>query len=67
MIIEKQKCLHCESENIGKNGKTKTERQKFYYLNYNRYSTLNPSPKYTQECKKEIIQCYFERPIGGRY
>jgi transposase-like protein len=63
MIIKKYECPHCKSDNLRKNGKDKkNDKQKYHCSSCNRYGTLEATAKYSQERKKEIIQCYFERP-----
>ncbi|WP_448520124.1 IS1/IS1595 family N-terminal zinc-binding domain-containing protein [Rhodoflexus sp.] len=62
MLITHHSCNHCKSINIRKNKKTKIGKQKYHCLDCGRYGTLELTPKYSDERKKEIIDAYFERP-----
>lgn len=55
------KCTRCGSENIRKNGYTSGRKQKFHCKDCNRYGTLFPFKKYTEEKKEAILKAYEER------
>ena len=54
-------CTSCGSEDIVKNGRTKTGKQKFLCHSCGAYGTLNPEQKYSEERKEEILRAYHER------
>ena len=54
-------CTKCQSENIIKNGQTKTGKQKYHCRDCQAYGTLMPSVPYTPERKEEILRAYHER------
>ena len=63
MITERivNRCTKCQSENIVKNGKTKTGKQKYHCKACHAYGTLSPFVPYTPERKAEILRAYHER------
>ena len=63
MIVQKiiEICTNCKSENIVKNGKTKTGQQKYHCKDCKCYRTLNPKIKYPQTSKVLILKAYQER------
>jgi transposase-like protein len=61
MILEKTICPHCDSDNIRRNGFSKSGKQKYHCLACKRYGTLGAEPKYSEERKQEILNTYFER------
>ena len=54
-------CTSCGSQDIVKNGRTKTGKQKFLCHSCGVYGTLNPEKKYSEERKEEILRAYHER------
>ena len=54
-------CTKCQSDNITKNGKTPTGKQKYYCKVCGSYGTLDPTVRYTPERKAEILRAYHER------
>ena len=61
MIQTTHSCTGCQSTRLKKNGKTATGKQKFYCHDCGKYGTLNPTPRYTEERKAEILRVYQER------
>ena len=62
MIVKIEVCTKCGSSNIVKNGKRATGQQKFHCHDCQAWGTLNPSVKYSEERKAEILRAYEERP-----
>lgn len=54
-------CTRCGSEEISRNGRTDTGKQKYHCRACNAYGTLNPRVAYTPERKAEILRAYEER------
>ncbi|MCP4709967.1 MAG: IS1 family transposase [Planctomycetes bacterium] len=55
-------CRRCGSENIVKNGTNACGNQQYWCKDCNAHLVLNPTVRYTQERKDEIIAAYKERP-----
>ena len=61
MIQTTQSCPHCQSTRLKKNGTTANGKQKYYCHDCGKYGTLNPTPRYTEARKEEILRAYQER------
>jgi len=61
MISETYHCTKCQSTNLVKNGKRPNGKQKYYCKDCQSYGVLNPSVKYPEERKAEILKAYEER------
>ena len=61
MIQTTHTCTRCKSEKLKKNGTTAKGKQKFYCHTCGKYGTLNPTVRYTEERKEEILRAYQER------
>lgn len=55
-------CTACSSENIVKNGKNRYGKQQFKCKNCGKQAVLEPSIKYSEARKQEILAAYQERP-----
>lgn len=61
-VIEVElKCRKCGNENIVKNGHNATRKQQYYCKDCQWRGILNPSEKYSNERKEEILRAYQER------
>lgn len=54
-------CHFCDSTNIEKNGTDYKGKQKFHCLDCGKYGTLNPTARYSEAKKAEILRAYQER------
>ena len=61
MIIHKFTCPECNSSNLVKNGKNAQGKQKYFCKDCGRYGVINPSVKYSEQRKEEILRAYEER------
>lgn len=61
MITHIYSCNKCGSSDLVKNGKRPNGKQKYYCKACQSYGVLNPSVKYTEERKAEILRAYEER------
>jgi insertion element IS1 protein InsB len=52
----------CASTNIIKNGKNRYGKQQFKCRDCGKQAVLNPSEKYSEEQKEQILATYQERP-----
>ncbi len=55
------RCTRCGSDNIVRNGKTPYGKQQYKCKDCGRYSVLEPSVKYSDEDKEQILAAYQER------
>ena len=55
-------CRRCGSENIVKNGTNACGNQQYWCKDCNARLVLNPTVRYSQERKDEIMSAYKERP-----
>ncbi|MBF6594461.1 MAG: IS1 family transposase [Thermaceae bacterium] len=55
------RCTRCGSENIVRNGTTPYGKQQYKCKDCSRYSVLEPSVKYSEEDKAQILAAYQER------
>jgi transposase-like protein len=55
-------CTSCASTNIVKNGKNRYGKQQFKCKDCGKQAVLNPSEKYSEEQKAQILATYQERP-----
>lgn len=55
-------CTSCGSTNIVKNGKNQYGKQQFKCKDCGKQALLNPSEKYSQAQKEQILATYQERP-----
>ncbi len=63
MIIERKvyKCTKCNSEHIVKNSHSENGKQKFHCKDCGTWGVLNPSGRYSEEEREQIIRAYYER------
>ncbi len=57
----KHKCRSCQSENIVKNGRNACGKQQCRCKGCGVYKVLEPTVRYGQERKEEILRAYQER------
>ena len=56
------KCIHCQSENIVRNGKTSNGKQRYLCNDCGKMSRDNPQPNgYLPEAREQILAAYQER------
>lgn len=55
-------CTSCNSTNIVKNGKNRYGKQQFKYKDCGKQAVLNPTEKYSEVQKEQILATYHERP-----
>lgn len=55
-------CTSCGSTNIVKNGKNRYGKQQFKCKDCGKQAVLNPSEKYSEAQKEQILATYQERP-----
>ncbi len=56
------KCIHCQSENLVRNGKTNNGKQCYLCNDCSKMSRDNPQPNgYTPDEREQIIAAYQER------
>lgn len=55
-------CTRCESSGIVKNGTTPEGKQKFHCHACGMFGVLDPSERYSEERRQEILRAYQERP-----
>ena len=56
------KCIHCQSENLVRNGKTNNGKQRYLCNDCGRMSRENPQPNgYLSEAREQILAAYQER------
>jgi insertion element IS1 protein InsB len=55
-------CTACTSSNIVKNGKNRYGNQQFKCKDCGKQGVLNPTEKYSEEQKEQILATYQERP-----
>jgi insertion element IS1 protein InsB len=58
-------CRACASINIVKNGKNRHRKQQFKCKDCGKQAVLNPSEKYSEAQKEQILATYQERPSKG--
>lgn len=63
LMVIMNACSSCGSNNIVKNGKTSTGKQKYFCKDCNAYRTLGATQVYTEEEKERILAAYKERSI----
>lgn len=61
MITKTHTYTCCGSSKLTRNGKTKTDKQKFRCHACGCYGTLTPNYGYSEERKAEILRAYHER------
>ena len=61
MIQTTHSCPHCQSTSLKKNGTTAKGKQKYHCPACGKYGTLNPTVRYTEERKEEVLKAYQER------
>ena len=63
MIQTTHACPHCQSTHLKKNGTTSNSKgkQKYYCHDCGKYGTSNPTVRYTEARKEEILKAYQER------
>jgi transposase-like protein len=58
----KLKCIHCQSEQLVRNGKTNNGKQRYLCKDCSKMSRDNPQPNgYTAEERERILRAYQER------
>lgn len=58
----KLKCIHCQSENLVRNGMTNNGKQRYRCHDCGKMSRDNPQPKgYTEAEREQILRAYQER------
>ena len=55
-------CTSCTSINIVKNGKNRYGKQQFKCKDCGKQGVLNPTQKYSETLKQQILATYQERP-----
>ncbi|MBI3461212.1 IS1 family transposase [Candidatus Acetothermia bacterium] len=55
-------CTHCASPNLVKNGHNANGKQQYRCKDCGKSGVLNPSARYTEQQKAQILQAYYERP-----
>ena len=56
-------CVHCGSENLVKDGRSRSRKQQYRCRSCGRRSTENPqSQGHSEEFKAQVLALYFERP-----
>ena len=55
------RCTRCGSEDIVRNGTTRYGKQQYKCKSCGRYSVLEPSVKYTEDDKEQMLAAYQER------
>jgi len=62
MVTLKLKCVHCQSENLVRNGFTTNGKQRYLCNDCGQRSRDHPQPNgYTEEQREEILRAYEER------
>jgi transposase-like protein len=54
-------CLRCGSEQISRNGRSRSGKQKYHCRECKAYGTLEPTVAYSAARKAEILRAYHER------
>ena len=57
-----QRCSHCQSKQIVKNGHNAKGKQQYRCKHCGRGGVINPSVPYTAAEKEQILNAYYERP-----
>lgn len=61
MVRQIIKCYHCGSDNLKKNGKAPSGKQRYHCKDCQRASLEHPDYGYSEERKAEILRAYQER------
>jgi insertion element IS1 protein InsB len=60
-VTMKHKCRSCQSENIVKNGRNASGKQQYRCKGCGAYKVLEPTVRYSEGRKEEILRAYQER------